>query len=70
VLLYVCLDGFDLGIGILFPFAGSPAERDTMMASVAPVWDGTRPGWCWAAAGFRSLSFAYAALMPALYIPS
>ncbi len=40
VLIYVVLDGFDLGIGILFPFASNQAERDLMMNSIAPVWDG------------------------------
>lgn len=40
VFLYVMLDGFDLGIGILFPFARSKEERDVMMNTVAPVWDG------------------------------
>jgi len=40
VFMYVLLDGFDLGVGILFPFAPDAASRDTMMASVAPVWDG------------------------------
>lgn len=40
VLVYVILDGFDLGIGILFPFGRSEKERDLMMNSVAPVWDG------------------------------
>ena len=40
VLLYVVLDGFDLGLGILFPFARSPQDRDVMMNTVAPVWDG------------------------------
>ena len=40
MLLYVLLDGFDLGVGILFPFARSPEDRDVMMDSIAPVWDG------------------------------
>ena len=40
VAMYVILDGFDLGIGILFPFAESERDRDTMMNSVAPFWDG------------------------------
>ena len=40
VLVYVILDGFDLGIGILYPFARSEKDRDLMMNSVAPVWDG------------------------------
>ena len=41
VVLYVILDGFDLGIGMLFPFARDDKERDQMMASIAPFWDGT-----------------------------
>jgi cytochrome d ubiquinol oxidase subunit II len=70
VLLYVMLDGFDLGIGILFPFAASPAERDTMMATVAPVWDGNETWLVLGGGGlFAAFPFAYAALMPALYIP-
>jgi len=40
VFLYVLLDGFDLGIGILFPFAPSDTCRDRMMNSIAPFWDG------------------------------
>src|SRR2546425_1245074 len=40
VLAYVLFDGFDLGIGILFPFLRSESERDQAMNSVAPVWDG------------------------------
>jgi cytochrome d ubiquinol oxidase subunit II len=70
VLLYVMLDGFDLGIGILFPFAGSPAERDVMMSTVAPVWDGNETWLVLGGGGlFAAFPFAYAALMPALYIP-
>jgi cytochrome bd ubiquinol oxidase subunit II len=40
VFMYVVMDGFDLGIGILFPEFGVGDERDTVMNSVAPVWDG------------------------------
>lgn len=40
VLAYVVLDGFDLGIGILFPFFSDESHRDRMMNAVAPVWDG------------------------------
>ena len=40
VLTYVVLDGFDLGIGILFPFHPEESDRNVMMNSVAPVWDG------------------------------
>ena len=40
LLLYVVLDGFDLGVGILFPFAPGERSRQQMMDAVAPVWDG------------------------------
>lgn len=40
VAMYVILDGFDLGIGALFPFARNEMQRDQMMRSVAPFWDG------------------------------
>jgi cytochrome d ubiquinol oxidase subunit II len=70
VLLYVLLDGFDLGIGILFPFAASPAERDVMMDSIAPVWDGNETWLVLGGGGLlAAFPFAYAALMPALYLP-
>jgi len=70
VLLYVMLDGFDLGIGILFPFAGSPSERDVMMSTVAPVWDGNETWLVLGGGGlFAAFPFAFAAIMPALYIP-
>ena len=70
VLLYVLLDGFDLGVGILFPFAGGPADRDVMMDSIAPVWDGNETWLVLGGGGlFAAFPKAYAALMPALYIP-
>jgi cytochrome bd ubiquinol oxidase subunit II len=70
VMIYVMLDGFDLGIGILFPFAGSPAERDLMMSSVAPFWDGNETWLVLGGGGlFAAFPFAYATLMPAFYIP-
>jgi cytochrome d ubiquinol oxidase subunit II len=70
VLMYVLLDGFDLGVGILFPFAGSRAERDVMMDSVAPIWDGNETWLVLGGGGlFAAFPYAYAALMPALYIP-
>ena len=69
VLLYVLLDGFDLGIGILFPFA-TPRERDVMMESIAPVWDGNETWLVLGGGGlFAAFPLAYAAIMPALYLP-
>jgi cytochrome d ubiquinol oxidase subunit II len=70
VLLYVMLDGFDLGLGILFPFAKTSKDRDVMMDSVAPVWDGNETWLVLGGGGlFAAFPKAYAAVMPALYIP-
>ncbi len=70
VALYVILDGFDLGIGILFPFARNESERDQMMRSVAPFWDGNET-WLVLGGGGLWVAFprAYAVVMPALYLP-
>jgi cytochrome d ubiquinol oxidase subunit II len=70
VFIYVALDGFDLGIGILFPFAKDRAERSQMMSAVAPVWDGNET-WLVLGGGGLLATFplAYAVLMPALYGP-
>ncbi len=70
VLLYVLLDGFDLGIGILFPLARPPAHRDAMMQSIAPVWDGNETWLVLGGGGlFAAFPMAYAILMPAFYAP-
>jgi cytochrome d ubiquinol oxidase subunit II len=70
VAFYVILDGFDLGAGILFPFARSERERDQMMDSVAPFWDGNET-WLVLGGGGLWVAFpqAYAVVMPALYLP-
>src|SRR5882757_10050199 len=70
VALYVILDGFDLGIGILFPFARSERERDQMMISVAAFWDGNET-WLVLGGGGLWVAFpkAYAVVMPAFYLP-
>ncbi|WP_436638046.1 cytochrome d ubiquinol oxidase subunit II [Microbaculum sp. FT89] len=70
VAMYVILDGFDLGIGILFPFARKEAERDQMMNSVAPFWDGNET-WLILGGGGLWVAFpkAYSIIMPALYLP-
>ena len=70
VAFYVILDGFDLGVGILFPFADNERERDQMMASVAPFWDGNETWLVLGGAGLLvAFPGAYAAIMPALYLP-
>ena len=69
VLMYVLLDGFDLGIGALFPFA-TDEERDVMTASIAPVWDGNET-WLVLGGGGLLAAFplAYSVLLPGFYIP-
>ena len=70
VILYVLLDGFDLGVGILFPFAPSDQCRDRMMNSIAPFWDGNETWLVLGGGGlFAAFPLAYAVVMPALYFP-
>ena len=70
VILYVVLDGFDLGVGILFPMAPTDRCRDRMMNSVAPFWDGNETWLVLGGGGlFAAFPLAYAVLMPAMYIP-
>ncbi len=70
VFMYVLLDGFDLGVGILFPFAETDQDRDIMMNSVAPFWDGNETWLVLGGGGlFAAFPLAYAALMPAIYMP-
>lgn len=70
VFMYVLLDGFVLGIGILFPRFRSEEERDVMMMSVAPIWDGNET---WLVLGgaslFGAFPLAYAVVLSALYLP-
>ncbi|MGH8597307.1 MAG: cytochrome d ubiquinol oxidase subunit II [Gammaproteobacteria bacterium] len=70
IFMYVLLDGFDLGVGILFPFAPDEHARDLMMASVAPIWDGNET---WLVLGslalFAAFPLAFAIIVPALYFP-
>ncbi|MEA2934339.1 MAG: cytochrome bd ubiquinol oxidase subunit, partial [Variibacter sp.] len=70
VALYVILDGFDLGVALLFPFGKDERERDQMMRSIAPFWDGNET-WLVLGGGGLFVAFprAYAVIMPALYIP-
>jgi cytochrome d ubiquinol oxidase subunit II len=70
VLVYVILDGFDLGIGILFPFLKDEGERDLAMNSVAPVWDGNETWLVLGGGGLLAVfPVVYATVLPALYVP-
>ncbi|RDD63051.1 cytochrome d ubiquinol oxidase subunit II [Ferruginivarius sediminum] len=70
VIMYVVLDGFDLGIGILFPFAEHDQDRDIMMNSVAPIWDGNETWLVLGGGGLMAVfPVAYATILPALYLP-
>ena len=70
VFMYIVMDGFDLGIGILFPFVKHSDDRDVMMNTVAPVWDGNET---WLVLGGAALlaafPVAYSVLLTALYMP-
>ncbi|WP_442109899.1 cytochrome d ubiquinol oxidase subunit II [Pseudomonas sp. NUPR-001] len=70
IMMYVVMDGFDLGIGILFPFVKGEQDRDVMMNTVAPVWDGNET-WLvlGGAALFGAFPLAYAVVLSALYLP-
>jgi cytochrome bd ubiquinol oxidase subunit II len=70
VALYVILDGFDLGLGILFPLYPAEEDRDVMMNTVAPFWDGNETWLIMGGGGlFVAFPLAYAIIMPAVYLP-
>ncbi|MET3898837.1 cytochrome d ubiquinol oxidase subunit II [Devosia sp. UYZn731] len=70
VLTYVILDGFDLGVGILFPLFPARHDRDVMTNSVAPVWDGNETWLVLGGGGLMAVfPLAYAIIFPALYMP-
>lgn len=69
-LMYIVMDGFDLGIGILFPAVRDPDDRDVMVNTVAPVWDGNETWLVLGGAGlFGAFPLAYAVIIDALTIP-
>jgi cytochrome d ubiquinol oxidase subunit II len=70
ILLYVTLDGFDLGVGMLFPFAPDERARRLILASISPVWDGNET-WLVLTASilFGIFPLVYATLLPAFYLP-
>src|SRR5271155_4512857 len=70
LMMYVVMDGFDLGIGILFPFVPDRHDRDIMVNTVAPVWDGNETWLVLGGAGLlAAFPLAYSVLLSALYIP-
>jgi cytochrome d ubiquinol oxidase subunit II len=70
IMMYVIMDGFDLGIGILFPFFPAKADRDVMMNTVAPVWDGNETWLVLGGAGLlAAFPLAYSVVLSAFYLP-
>jgi cytochrome bd ubiquinol oxidase subunit II len=70
LMMYVLMDGFDLGIGILFPFIPGREHRDVMVNTVAPVWDGNETWLVFGAAALMAaFPLAYSVILTALYLP-
>src|SRR3546814_5581025 len=70
ILMYVVMDGFDLGIGILFPFIPGKEDRDVMMNTVAPVWDGNETWLVLGGAGLlAAFPLAYSVILSAFMLP-
>jgi cytochrome d ubiquinol oxidase subunit II len=70
IFVYIILDGFDLGTGILFPFAPSDECRNKMIMSIAPFWDGNETWLVLGGGGlFAAFPYAYSIVMPGFYMP-
>jgi cytochrome d ubiquinol oxidase subunit II len=70
IMMYVVMDGFDLGIGLLYPFFPAKPDRDVMMNTVAPVWDGNETWLVMGGAGLlAAFPLAYSVVLSALYLP-
>jgi cytochrome d ubiquinol oxidase subunit II len=70
IMMYIIMDGFDLGLGILYPFFKNKQERDIIMNSVAPVWDGNETWLVLGGAGLlAAFPLAYSVILSALYLP-
>jgi cytochrome d ubiquinol oxidase subunit II len=70
VFLYVLLDGFDLGVGILYNFAGTADDRNLLMNSIAPIWDGNETWLVLGGLGLlAAFPLAFAIIIPAVYFP-
>src|SRR5579863_7762364 len=70
IIMYIILDGFTLGVGLLFPWIRDSKERDTMISTVLPLWDGNETWLVFAGAAlYAGFPGAFGALMSALYMP-
>jgi cytochrome bd ubiquinol oxidase subunit II len=70
VFFYVLLDGFDLGVGILYGLAPDTASRNTIMNTIAPIWDGNETWLVFGGLGlFAAFPVAFAVIIPAVYFP-
>jgi len=70
VFLYVALDGFDLGVGMVYSFAPDRAARDAIMNSIAPIWDGNETWLILGSVGLlAAFPVAFAIIIPAVYFP-
>ena len=70
VFFYVLLDGFDLGVGILYGLRPTPRSRNLMMNSIAPIWDGNETWLVLGGLGLlAAFPLAFAIIMPAVYFP-
>src|SRR5476651_461674 len=70
VFFYVLLDGFDLGVGILYGFAPDTASRNTIMNAIAPIWDGNETWLVMGGLGLlAAFPLAFAIIIPAVYLP-
>jgi len=70
IMMYIIMDGFDLGLGILYPFFKNKEERDIIMNTVAPVWDGNETWLVLGGAGLlAAFPLAYSIILSALYLP-
>ncbi|MBB72179.1 MAG: cytochrome d ubiquinol oxidase subunit II [Legionellales bacterium] len=70
IFMYVFLDGFDLGIGMMFPFIKNPQDRNVMLNTIVPIWDGNET---WLVLGgatlYGAFPIVYSTLLPTLYLP-
>jgi cytochrome d ubiquinol oxidase subunit II len=70
IIVYVILDGFDLGVGVMFGVAENEARRDNMLATIAPFWDGNETWLVVIGASlFAAFPMVYSVFLPAFYIP-